>query len=128
MWLQGYSITLQQQNSPGAAFSVNLLNGAGLPAVVNVAPDPTLVTVASLQTISSVQFSPFIGLPSGSYWQANIVVPTASVGLTGSGMTLTYIFSYANSPVTNSQATYALSGEGIGYMQVGASDFIVSTP
>lgn len=127
MYLQGYTLTLQQQNPAGASFSVNLLNGNGQPMAGGAVPDPTLLQVNGLQVSSNVQFAPFIPLPSGSYWMAAVAVPQASTGLTGSDLTLTYYFSYSNSPLINAQSIYAVAGEGIGFWTVG-QNFIVATP
>lgn len=128
MYLQGYMLTLQQGNTTSSvSFSVNLLNGAGQSMAGTQYPDPTLLVFTGVQASAQINFSPYVALPSGSFWQANVVVPAASAGLTGSGLTLTYYFSYASSPLINPQAVYSLQGQGIGFWTIG-QNFSISTP
>jgi hypothetical protein len=126
LYLHGYSVALKIPNSNrSTSFTVNLLNGIGQ-SMTTTQPDPTVICVSGVNNFAQRSFAPFIPLPSGSYWQANITVPVTSVNQVGSGITLTYMFSYSNGPLVNSQSVFALPGEGIGFWTL-AQNFVVSS-
>ena len=117
MFLQGYRIDVQNPSTDlDSSVQFDLVNGDG--TVVPL----TTSTLTGIQAHLTNPTQPPIGLPSGSYWHTKVTGLTGSQGL---GFTLTYLLSYANSPVQNAYAVYKLGQSGIGYWRVGF-DFTVT--
>jgi len=83
------------------------------------------LTLAGSAPFAEVNFGPAIAMPAGSFWKARINFNDSFAEFAPEGLTLTYRFSYANGPVTNSQAAFTLVETGIGFWVIG-DDFVVS--
>lgn len=116
----GYRVECQvPASSRSVQFSVSLQNGAG-----TLVPNSTLV-LNGAPSSGEFTFSPALGMPTGSVWQAIIKVLSGSDFSLPEGLRITYLLRYANGPVTNDLAVNQTTQTGVGFWRLG-QDFIVS--
>lgn len=118
--LRGVRLDARVQTSRNTVdLSVDLVTGE------NLIVAGTTTTLVGTSPFAERTFSPAIQMPAGSYWKTRISFNDSMIEFAPEGLTLTYIMSYSNGPVTNAQAAFTLIESGIGFWTIG-DDFVVS--